>query len=335
MGRPAQAHALLVEALAQQPDSAELQALTAQSLIEDGHPRSAILHAERACALAPDRAWHHRLRALSHEALDRPHEALKAAKEAVRLDPRDWNNHAIFSRLAADAVSNAPIAREAAARAVELAPWAADAHFAVGYAAQRAGKRRVARAAYRRVLEIEPDHPAAHNNLGVLTRLGPAASAPWHLRALRADPQDQIARRNLALHPQQMWLLTLLVGVGCTVVGVLLTPDHPALTRAIGGVTGGALVVYTWLAVRRLPRQVLRLLLSNSAWMAGRGSGGVFVVLVAALGETLCFIPSAARACAEVSGRLFSGVNPALPVGIFVARVVYGLSKGSGRPDGR
>ena len=94
---------------------------------------------------------------------------------------------------------------ETAQRLAALVPQSADAHYQLGIASLLDGNRETAERELRRVLELDPRHLRAMNDLAVLLRgekrYGEAAAL---LRqALAIDPEQETARRNLAALERQ------------------------------------------------------------------------------------------------------------------------------------
>lgn len=94
-----------------------------------------------------------------------------------------------------------PLAREAAAAARERQEeLAAEDWYELGYELETSAADE-ARDAYRRALELEPEHPDAHLNLGRLLHEDgdPAAAAEHYRSAVRARPSDATAHFNLGV----------------------------------------------------------------------------------------------------------------------------------------
>jgi tetratricopeptide (TPR) repeat protein len=90
-------------------------------------------------------------------------------------------------------------AAQSARRGLELQPDAPLLHYNLGLALQLQGSLEEAAASYRRTLELAPDHSAACNNLGtVLKALDDLDGAQRHYRrAAELDPANTEARSNL------------------------------------------------------------------------------------------------------------------------------------------
>lgn len=112
-------------------------------------------------------------------------EAVRAYREALRLDPEHADAHVNLGRLLHERG-----AVEAAAghyrRAAELRPTDATAAYDLGVALQDLGRFDEAAAAYGAAIELAPNHADTHFNLSaVYERLGQAALAIRHLKTYR------------------------------------------------------------------------------------------------------------------------------------------------------
>jgi tetratricopeptide (TPR) repeat protein len=139
----------------------------------------------------------------------RPLAALRITAEAgevvVRSGRDTWEpatgQQVLDFEIAELAARAAPLARrsarEARAREAELA---AEDWFALGFELEAADPAE-ARDAYRRTLELDPQHVDAHLNLGrILHELGQVAAAEQHYRkALALRPEDPTALFNLGV----------------------------------------------------------------------------------------------------------------------------------------
>jgi Flp pilus assembly protein TadD len=199
LGRPAEALAIISPALAVEPDSADLQRLLASVYLATDEAQLAFNAAVRSVSVEPDNEWGHRLVSESLSQLGDHQQAAKAAAESQRLAPWDWRTHSQRAIVCARAGFNTESVG-AARHAVALAPNEPDAHFALGFAASRAGDPEFAALAYRRVLEIQPDHAMTLNNLATLQlkkRGGLRNATRGYGAALAVDAQLDVARRNL------------------------------------------------------------------------------------------------------------------------------------------
>lgn len=123
----------------------------------------------------------------------------------VRDGSSRWNPESgqrLFDfRVAEIARRVAPLARKSAASARQAeTPLRAEEWYELGCEIEN-GSPAEARDAYRRAIELDPDHTGAHTNLGrLLHEAGELAAAEAHYRtALRADPEDAVAAFNLGV----------------------------------------------------------------------------------------------------------------------------------------
>jgi len=205
--RYAEAESLLGHVLAARPD--DHRAWCVLALVHDGLGQAARMleAANRAVALAPEEEWGHRLASIALARLRQLEEAVRAAGEAVRLDPNGWRTHVQYSLVAAQVPRLAQDAYRAAQRATELAPHSSDAHFALGLTSDATGRHEEVAEHYRQALRLDPEHVNALNNVTNLergTRLG--SKAAGYARALRADPSAAVPRENLELMAGQFLL---------------------------------------------------------------------------------------------------------------------------------
>jgi Tfp pilus assembly protein PilF len=205
LNRNDEAAGLLNEILALNPDSARAWGLKARAELALGDPNAALLSAKHAIAIAPEQEWHHRLASMALARLGKHDEAVWQAREAVRTDPHEWRALTNLARVLAPRRAERAQARDAADRALALAPDVVETHLAYGAVAVADGRRADAEAAYRSALAIDPQSSAAHNELarlgmqrGILASPGALArSAAGFATAVGADPRSSVSRRNL------------------------------------------------------------------------------------------------------------------------------------------
>ena len=168
--RYAEAESLLGHVLAARPD--DHRAWCVLALVHDGLGQATRMleAANRAVALAPEEEWGHRLASIALARLRQLEEAVRAAGEAVRLDPNGWRTHVLYSLVAAQVPRLAQDAYRAAQRATELAPHSSDAHFALGLTSDATGRHEEVAEHYRQALRLDPEHVNALNNLTNLER---------------------------------------------------------------------------------------------------------------------------------------------------------------------
>lgn len=197
--RGAEAIPLLVAELARSPDSYSILCLLSTAYTQAGAHEHALSAAGRAIAAKPDGSEAFVLASFAAGSLGGHDKAVETAEEAVRLAPENSRAHVCLAMARANLSPPSASALESAQQAVRLAPESPNAHFAVGYCAQKLGRRAEAVAAYRSVLALRPDHAEALNNLGGLqAKRGRLAKAAADLRAsIVADPRSDTARRNI------------------------------------------------------------------------------------------------------------------------------------------
>jgi tetratricopeptide (TPR) repeat protein len=204
-----------------------------------------------ALALAPDEEWFHRLdAAIKEQQCDFP-EALDAVDEALRLAPEEPQGHHLRSVIL-NSMRRRSDAREAAERAVSLAPHESAFHRQLGNLWLEDDPV-CAETHYRAALRIDPNNPAALNNLGVALnkqkRTREAAIA--FKSALLLNPTMSEARRNTHSTVQQ------LLGVGGPMVagaGYFLLKVG-VLSAVHGGVAMCAVILLAFGGVRLWRKQ--------------------------------------------------------------------------------
>jgi tetratricopeptide (TPR) repeat protein len=165
---------------------------------------------ELAAARIPPRQIHRTLRRLREQLPGgRPLAAVQIVAAGDRIVVRDgrsvWNpesGQALFDFDVADLAEEvAPVTRQVAARAREEArDYDAEAWYEMGYDLEPSSVED-ARDAYRRALELDPDHVHARVNLGrLLHEAGLVEPAAAHYRiALACNPRDPTAAFNLGV----------------------------------------------------------------------------------------------------------------------------------------
>lgn len=265
LGRHAEAESMLARVLADRPDDHRAWCLLA--LARDGlsHWAEMLQAANHAVAVTPDHEWGHRLASIALARLEMTEEAVRAAAEAVRLDPHGWRTHLQYSLVAARLPRLAQDAYRAAGRAAEIAPHSSDAHFALGFTSDATGRHEEVAGHYREALRLNPQHANALNNLTNLergTRLG--AKAAGYARALRLDPSAEVPRENLEMMAGQFLLhVTGLAAVALLACAVIGAADDLRTGFSVGRLVVGVLLVaavsgYTARIVRTVPDGALR-----------------------------------------------------------------------------
>nr|WP_281366569.1 tetratricopeptide repeat protein [Nocardioides thalensis] len=268
IGRWHDARARASQILATSPDDADTHGYLAQACLGQGDFRAAFDAANRLVALRPESDWGHRLVAIALDRLGDHRAALRAIQEAVRLAPHNPNAHIQCALIAADVPGELILAHEAARTGVRLAPNEPDAHFALGVVEHRRNAVAEAEAAYERVLELEPDHAAALNNLTTLRGQWNVSKAiRGYAGALNADPQIGVAQENLdsiaTSFPLRLWLASVVALIAAA--GFNFADDGvSATTRSIGAMLIVGVCAYTLRVVRQVPRSVRRYVVRRS-----------------------------------------------------------------------
>ncbi len=293
--RPAEAIRLLQRAVAAEPDGVSAWCELARAELAYDRPFDALHAANVAVGKDPAHEWPHRLASLALSRIGRHAEAVRAAREAVRLEPFAWQTYA---RLA-DALHDHPEplwirgqraneAWAAALRAVELAPLEADAHCTLGHLLVKSGTREQAEAAFKEALRLDPHNAAALNGLGMAgMSSGPVAATADFAAALAADPDNPAARINISA---VVWNVT---RAACWVLFVLTFVYAPALLLIapfrliVAGVVMAALALLAVRARRRVPRRMQAYL-----WRLPRRN--FYLVVTLALAAATCLFMLAA-----------------------------------------
>lgn len=129
-----------------------------------GRMRSALTAFNHAIQLTPNLPAGYRGRGVVLRKLGKTSAAVVSLNKAVDIAPGYWRNWTCLAEaLAAD--GNQQLAIVAAQKAIALDSEACDAHFVVGNLLLRSGDAESAGIAFARVLEIDPSHAHALNNL--------------------------------------------------------------------------------------------------------------------------------------------------------------------------
>ncbi|HWG27837.1 tetratricopeptide repeat protein [Actinospica sp.] len=255
LGRPAEALDAVGQILAGRPDNAEGLRLAALCLSAVGRQDEAVSTARAAVAAEPESE--HGRRVLSHMHYKRAEFRLAAniALEATKLAPNEWRGHMLLARCVCHFDPKGALAP--AERSRELGPDSPDTHFACALAYQAVGRQEDARAAYLKVLELNPQHAMALNNLAVLDR----SARRWgralrgFRRALSSDPHQDLARRNIdSILLSRVWRLTWLSVLAVDAVDAFAPALGGFAQRVLGSVLVAILVagpVYTAWSARR------------------------------------------------------------------------------------
>ena len=195
--------------LRERPDDAVLLAWLSRAMSKLGHHDHAVAAATAAAAREPE--GHFVLGTLAYvffEA-DRPIDAVAVAERLVQLYPNDagaWTSLAEACRRTSRARGVV-----AARRAIELDPFSASAHNALGI--NESGRR--ASQSFRRALELDPSMTAARSNLA--DRSSPDEAAKLLIGLVREQPaNEEFSRRALSVAVDHR------LALGSTLIGALL-----------------------------------------------------------------------------------------------------------------
>jgi Flp pilus assembly protein TadD len=203
--RFAEAAALLHQTIASHPENAEAWSLLAAAELGTGNNEACLQAAETAISLDPESEWPHRLASAALRRMGRIGESIHQAREAIRIDSNSWPAFIELARSLMHNKTDLKEAREAAARALALAPDRAAPHLAAGVVAAASKDRTGAEACFRNALSIDPENTAAHNELARMqtkrqTRINPtglANAATGYATSIRIDPQADQGRHKL------------------------------------------------------------------------------------------------------------------------------------------
>ncbi|HEY2673019.1 MAG TPA: tetratricopeptide repeat protein [Rugosimonospora sp.] len=267
LGRWEAAQQVLVPLAAGDPNSARIACLLARCHHLAQNWPAMLAEAERACALAPNDEWSHRLRSVALRGLARPAEAVAAARESVRLKPQLWQPYVALAEalLARQDTPSRSAARDAARQAFALAPNNDEVRVLAGRVDTALGDLRAARAHYEQVLAVSPEHVVARNNLAVLDlQRSRATAAAGRIQAVvAASPDNPLFVRNAQV-AATMWLSRLHTATSGLYLACWLTAatlPHSAVRDALAAAVAAGTVILTVLAYRRLPRGIARMVL--------------------------------------------------------------------------
>jgi tetratricopeptide (TPR) repeat protein len=303
---------LLGQVLAGDPENDVAWCRLAQCHLGLGRPEAAMSAAGRAAALAPDTEWPHRLFSFAASSLGEHDLAIRAAREAVRLEPLAWPTHlrlaaallrscARAGRYDRQARAVRAEAGQAAAEALALAPNEAQVHLVHGSVAAAQGRPADAERAYRTALSLEPNSSSAHHLLAGLQlhrsvgAAGLADAVSGFATALAADPTAQPSRHSLET-ALRIFLGRAAYGLfAAAYLGQLFSAGAALWTRTVPLLLLAAPLLYVARFTRRLrpaPRAFLGRLLTRRPVTAATGLCVLAVLLMIAASPA----PAPARA---------------------------------------
>lgn len=262
VARPAEAEAVARAAVVADPVNPGAYLVLSQALSEQKRHDEAIGAAQAAVALAPELAEAHLALVGALVSKGPSEDAVRSALAAVRLAPHDWTTHHALGWALLELGSPwENEARDAAERALALAPSVAANHGLLGVTLAACGRTRAGRKAIRAGLRIDPNDARLHNNLASIdinhgVRIGRAAR---HLRAAaQAAPQDETIHHNFdAVFVRFVMSLAWPILVALVVLRVQVDDAVAWSGRATtGAVLVGVLVLMTAWFTRQVPRGV-------------------------------------------------------------------------------
>jgi Flp pilus assembly protein TadD len=171
LGRHDEAAAAARDALARNPGSATHHQVLTQALICLDDAPAALRHARAAAALEPESADVLALLAGTLATVGEGAEARDAAIRAIHLAPDEWQAHAAYAHALLFGIGGRAVlgeAERAARRAIELGPHEPAAHVVFGIVRWRRDDFAMAGEAFRHALALDPGDADAQRNLASL-----------------------------------------------------------------------------------------------------------------------------------------------------------------------
>ncbi len=258
---------LLRGVVAEQPESAEAWCLLALSYAGAKRQREALAAAERAVSCGPDDEWAHRVLSSRLHGLGRHPEAIAAAQRAVTLAPGEWRAHIAYAQalVGSPTPENLGTARASADRALQLAPQEATVHLVDGNVADACGDFQRSQQAWRNALALDPTNSdALHNTaLDAMQRGRSDAAIRGFAGAAALDPEDDDHPEHVGLAVDGvLWRLGRRYVLIALAYLVVLSPLY-AWHWQVATATLAAMALIAWRTLRRLPRAILRLVISR------------------------------------------------------------------------
>ena len=246
-GRPRAAIAVLESALKVDPDNPVAWCRMSAAYLDIGEAHEALDAAKRAIRLG-EPAWAHRLASLALVELGRYEEAVVSAGEAVRRAPEDWRGLVTLSEALVHGQPEQAV--RAARAAVDRAPSEPRAHEVLGDAAMLSHDWMLAETAYRDAVRLDATNEAVAEKLDrVRRRPGDDPRRRRHPVSTRGVPPEFVRAHRVAWYVA-VRRVSLWQAVGTLVL--LLTSPPPRLAWL--GMGFVLFVAYlAWRAWRRLP----------------------------------------------------------------------------------
>lgn len=214
LGRDPAAEELLRRGLTVDPNSYDIHCILARLLFDQRRFREANDHVERAIAVEPGQDHAFCLQSWILRAIARPGDAIKAADEAVRLNPSDPANWQSLVQAHLN-IGEIRAADEAAEQMLALAPDWYLTHQTLALIALKAGRWTEAETHCRRELQLNPLSYEGMNNLGVTfsSQKRKRESIEAFHAAAKMNPARNLARNNLGAEVSS-YLPKVGIGVG-------------------------------------------------------------------------------------------------------------------------
>jgi tetratricopeptide (TPR) repeat protein len=286
--RYAEAASLLALVVAVEPEDSRAWCLLAQAHLGNAQYQEAADAAKRAITLAPSNDWPYRLASIAYRHLGHSTSAWKAATEACKLAPDQWQSYVCLAQAELARRMDFDAAERAAANARRLAPDEPEVHYVSGLASFTRGYWKAARAHQERTLALNPGHSGALNELGrlELRRRSHAGAAQHFIQAAQSAPGVATYGQNLDLVVRRVVALMIGAAVAATLALVPLTDTtHIARGTIVAGYTVTVLLIagYGTLQLWRLPPQMRPLFRTRRVRLAlGAVFGSILIAVIVA-----------------------------------------------------
>lgn len=264
LGRLDEAAQLISVGLSHDPNNYALLCLMAHVMTEFQEWRLARSYASSAISVEPEQAWAHRILSIVWRGGLQRHEAVKAAQEAVRLEPEDPVNWQLLVAHQLHVFDLAG-ARASAEHLRELAPYWSVSYQALAMVALEEENYAEAEEYCRKELEIDPNSYEGMNNLGIaqLNQKRKRDAVHTFHQAAKIDPVQDLARHNLQFAVSE-YLPQFGAGLGALIFFVQIVRLFDGLWAkrillfAVGTLVavGIGFVFLRWYRFRRLPSAV-------------------------------------------------------------------------------
>lgn len=294
-----EATSLLARIVAAQPEDSRAWCLLAVAHLGAGRCRDAADAANRAVLAGPSDDWPYRLVSTAEAHLRNAQAARRAAGEACRLAPNEWQAWVCLAQAALVTEADFDVAERAAANARRLAPDEADVHYVSGRVSFAREQWSAAEAHQQRALALNPAHSGALNELGriSLKKRDASRAADHFIQAARTAPDVSAYGHNVAVAVRSLiarviYLATF--GTWALVVVTLVSRDSRSL--AVWGLIATALLSAVLAAVRlrAMPPAARPLLRSRRVTLAvGVVYGSIIIAIIVAAAVSAGALPGA------------------------------------------